>query len=172
MPHAAPAAAAPPPPPPWVPPPAAPPPPLQQPRRTAPRPYCPPMGGAGPQPCGLAALQPPGIDPFGAAGSLLPPFLGLALNAGVGIGVGAQVLQLPLAPLAPAPPPPPPAVPLKECCICLADMPAEEMLLLWPCAHRCLCQPCADALMATPPPAPRLCPKCRQHVQGACRVYE
>jgi hypothetical protein len=35
-----------------------------------------------------------------------------------------------------------------------------------------VCQACADALMAIQPPAERLCPKCREPVIGAKRVFE
>jgi hypothetical protein len=47
------------------------------------------------------------------------------------------------------PPPPPPPV-MKECCICFLDVQLEELLLLYPCAHRCVCEGCADALMLRP----------------------
>jgi hypothetical protein len=68
----------------------------------------------------------------------------------------------------PAPPVPPPAPALKECCVCLADVPLSELLALLPCMHRCVCQACADALLA----AARPCPKCREPVWRASRVFE
>jgi hypothetical protein len=57
---------------------------------------------------------------------------------------------------------------MKECCVCLLDVSVDELLLLWPCAHRCVCQLCTDALLALPPPA-RLCPKCREPIESAAR---
>ena len=60
---------------------------------------------------------------------------------------------------------------MKECCICFLDVQLEELLLLYPCAHRCVCEECADALMLRPA-ARRLCPKCRKGVGGASRVFD
>jgi hypothetical protein len=165
-------------------------------RTQAPREYRPPMGPP-PSTCTSQATQPlapwqppqqfaqpPQLSP--AQGMLLlPPYLAhLALG-----GAAPQqaqppapvlpppvLLPPPLLPPAPAaaaaeePPPPPPV--MKECCVCFLDVIREELLLLMPCAHRCICADCADALMATPPPAPRLCPKCRKHVIGASTVFD
>ena len=61
---------------------------------------------------------------------------------------------------------------MKECCVCFLDIQLDELLLLMPCGHRCVCQACADALLALPPPALRLCPKCRKAVIGAVHVYD
>jgi hypothetical protein len=55
--------------------------------------------------------------------------------------------------------------------VCFEDVTLEELLLLYPCGHRCVCQACADALNAIAPPAERLCPSCRKDVLGATRVY-
>jgi hypothetical protein len=67
-------------------------------------------------------------------------------------------------------PPPPPLLPaLRECCVCMADVAAADLLLLWPCAHRCVCEACANMLLATPQPR---CPKCREDVSRASRVFE
>jgi hypothetical protein len=54
----------------------------------------------------------------------------------------------------------------------MEDVAAEDLLQLLPCAHRCICQACASALMAKQPPPTRLCPKCRKRVRRASRVYE
>jgi hypothetical protein len=64
--------------------------------------------------------------------------------------------------------PPPPE--LLECCVCFEDVTLEELLLLYPCGHRCVCQECADALVAIQP-VTRCCPKCRKGVIGATRVF-
>ena len=82
----------------------------------------------------------------------------------------------PLAP-PPAPPPavqlplPPPAPDVRECCVCLGDTLRGDLLLLIPCAHRCVCQACADALLAAAPER-RRCPKCRGLITLALRVFE
>ena len=95
-------------------------------------------------------------------------------TAPLGAASGAAQLPSYLAHLVlsapPAQAPPPPA--LKECCVCLDDVAQADLLLLMPCAHRCVCQACADALMAILPPAPRRCPKCREPVWRASRVFE
>jgi ankyrin repeat protein len=70
-----------------------------------------------------------------------------------------------------AAPPPPEAPASKECCVCLTDLPAQELLLVYPCGHRCVCEGCAAALHAQPPAA-RRCPKCRQPLQHTLRVFE
>lgn len=64
-----------------------------------------------------------------------------------------------------------PAVRMRECCVCLDDVPASDLLLLLPCAHRCVCAPCADMLALRPPPD-RRCPKCRNPFTGVTRVFE
>ena len=64
-----------------------------------------------------------------------------------------------------------PGVRTRECCVCLDDVPSQQLLLLWPCAHRCVCARCAEALQALPPPD-RRCPKCRNPFTAASRVYE
>jgi hypothetical protein len=109
-----------------------------------------------------------------AGAALLPPYM-----SALALALGAQP-QAP-APLAAAAcassradaststSPPPPE--LLECCVCLDDVTVEELLLLYPCGHRCVCQACADALVAIAPPAERLCPSCRMDVHGATRVY-
>ncbi len=73
------------------------------------------------------------------------------------------------APVLPPPPPLPP--PMKECCICLHDVPLDDLLLLMQCAHRCVCATCAERLMALPANR-RLCPKCREPVLRASRVFD
>jgi hypothetical protein len=148
------------------PPPAAPPPAASR----APRPYRPPMGCAplAPQPCAVAALQPqqpqqppPPTDAARlAALSLLPAYLG---------GL-AQPLPAPAAAAAP-PPEAPLSRALKECCVCLYDVAVEELWLLLPCGHRCVCEPCAAQLMQ-PPPEARKCPKCRTQLSSTMRVFE
>ena len=154
----------PPPPPPQAPPPSPPAPPAALPSRCAPRPYLPPTDTL---PVASCAAETP------AAGALppLPPLLAaLMLKAGAPAAAQAAPPTMLFAPAAPPSPPPPlPSRAIKECVICWADVPIDELLLLWPCAHRCLCSACADDLLACS--APR-CPKCRVAVAGASRVYE
>jgi hypothetical protein len=121
-------------------------------------------------------LQPRSLFATAAGASLLPPFLaGLVL--GVPQPVVARVAAVlmaaaaaPNAGIVPLAPPPPP--PMKECCVCFLDVPLDDMLILYPCSHRCVCEACAAALVAIQPPAERLCPKCRKHVIGASRVFD
>jgi hypothetical protein len=61
---------------------------------------------------------------------------------------------------------------MRECCVCLADVPIEALLQLLPCAHRCVCVACADALLALPVPDARRCPKCREPIARALPVFE
>jgi hypothetical protein len=57
---------------------------------------------------------------------------------------------------------------MKACCVCLTDIAAEEMWLLLPCGHRCVCEGCAAALLSTT----RKCPKCRVRLERTMRVFE
>jgi hypothetical protein len=150
-----------------------------QPRR-APREYRPPMGAppppfdaAGvqsllpPAPSLLPPAQPPALshaaasdEAAAAVEALLPGLVGLALGA---------LQHLPqAAPAAPALLPPPAT---RECCICFLDVVQDDLRLLSPCGHRCVCVECAAVLMARPPAA-RLCPKCREPVVFATRVFD
>jgi hypothetical protein len=70
----------------------------------------------------------------------------------------------------PAAAPPPPV--LKKCCICLSDVLLDELFILLPCLHRCVCARCADVLLKERLRCYRLCPKCRAPVERAGRVYE
>jgi hypothetical protein len=65
------------------------------------------------------------------------------------VAAAPAAVAAPLAPPAAAvvPPPPPPPPVMRECCICFLDVQLEELLLFMPCAHRCVCEDCADALM-------------------------
>jgi hypothetical protein len=83
----------------------------------------------------------------------------------------APLPPLPAAALSSVPPPAAHAVATKECCVCLDDVPAADLHLLFPCGHRCVCEACAAAVMAAEAAA-RRCPKCRAAVMGAARVYE
>ncbi len=74
-----------------------------------------------------------------------------------------------VAPLLPMPPALPMLPALRECCVCLADVAAADLLLLLPCAHRCVCEACASMLLSAPQPR---CPKCREDVARASRVFE
>ena len=74
-----------------------------------------------------------------------------------------QRLAAPEAPLSP------PSSLLKECCVCLSDLPTSELLVVAPCGHRCLCQNCWQSLE---PPAARRCPICSVLATAAMRVYE
>jgi hypothetical protein len=89
----------------------------------------------------------------------------LALGGGGGGGVHAANV----APLLPMPPALPMLPALRECCVCLADVAAADLLLLLPCAHRCVCEACASMLLSAPQPR---CPKCREDVARASRVFE
>jgi ankyrin repeat protein len=85
----------------------------------------------------------------------------------------AVAAAAPPAPAAPAAAVPPPLAPpaQKECCVCMEEMDADALLLLFPCGHRCICAACVATLQAAPPAA-RRCPKCRVPVQGVSRVFE
>jgi hypothetical protein len=118
-----------------------------------------------------AAVPPPPPPPHLAAlelGGGLQPAAAVAVAAAAPAAVAAAPALLAAAVV---PPLPPPAV-MKECCVCFLDLLLDDLFLLWPCAHRCVCEACADALMALPPPAERLCPMCRKPVVGASRVYD
>jgi hypothetical protein len=68
------------------------------------------------------------------------------------------------------PPLPAPTVPAatKECCVCLSDLPAAELLAVVPCGHHCLCADCWESLG---PPAARRCPICNAPAAMAMRVF-
>jgi hypothetical protein len=154
-------------------PPAAPPPPRRQ-----PPPYCPPSGAASqpPPPAGTRSFLPPPPASCGAAAAAAAAAAACAAQldaclAGLELGDGgAAVHAVSFASPMPPPPPPPPPV-MRECCVCLDDVTLEELRLLAPCGHRCVCGACADALCARPPQA-RLCPKCRVPITSACHVYD
>jgi hypothetical protein len=99
--------------------------------------------------------------PAGDAGSLSP-------------GVAQPLLADPPPAAAPPPPPPPPALlpPLRECCVCFADVAVADLLALLPCMHRCVCGACAGRIVDAPCADARTCPKCRVHVERASRVFE
>ena len=82
----------------------------------------------------------------------------------------APPLPPPPAAAVPAPPPPPPPPPLKECCVCLLDMPAAEQMVLGPCGHRCMCEECWRTQLLPREPAARLCPICDAPVAMAMRL--
>ena len=146
-------------------------------------------------PLAAAAAEPPAVSaaaaPAAAASSLppcppppppaaaavvaalipLPAYLTAALSSREAPAPAAELLPpLPMA----APPPPPPAAPssaARECCVCLDDVALGCMHVLFPCGHRCMCQACAEALMAADAAA-RRCPKCRAAVLGSARVFD
>jgi hypothetical protein len=60
---------------------------------------------------------------------------------------------------------------MKECCVCFLDIIIDELRLLSPCGHRCVCGDCAAALLARPAPV-RECPLCSELVVFATRVYD
>jgi hypothetical protein len=113
---------------------------------------------------------------LGPAQPLQSCFAGLALGAAqqlpAAAAAGVAAPEAPVAPPPAAPPPPPPLPPVKECCVCFLDVPLDDMLALMPCLHRCVCEACAAALLATEPPSERLCPKCRKPATGAARVFD
>lgn len=146
-----------------APPAAAPPPPTPPPPAAVPAPACAPppatAAAAVPSPRAPAAAPPP-----------LPAYL-TAPRAAAAPPAPPPVAPL-LPPSAPAlPSPAAPAVATKECCVCLDDVAAADLHLLFPCGHRCVCEACAATVMAADPAA-RRCPKCRAAVVGAARVYE
>jgi hypothetical protein len=51
------------------------------------------------------------------------------------------------------------------------DVPADALLIIFPCGHRCICAACNATLQAQLPAA-RVCPKCRVPVLGVSRVFE
>ena len=75
---------------------------------------------------------------------------------------------LPMAAAAFTPPPPS----LKECCVCLIDIPAAERVVLVPCGHRCLCDECWRERLQPREPAARLCPICHAPVATAVRMFD
>jgi hypothetical protein len=77
-------------------------------------------------------------------------------------------LPLPLPLPAPIPPLPPP---MRECCVCFLDILLDDMRLLAPCGHRCVCGDCAGLLLARPP-ALRNCPKCCEPIASFTRVFD
>jgi hypothetical protein len=107
------------------------------------------------------------------AASLLPPYMaglfvlmgGAAQALSQQAACAAALAALLAAAAATAPPPPV----MKECVVCLDDVALPAMLLLMPCAHRCVCGDCAARLMDAPPPA-RACPKCREPVTRASTI--
>jgi hypothetical protein len=105
---------------------------------------------------------PPAAPAAQASQPLAAPPLPASLQA---LLAAAAAQQPPAAAL------PPPAPPLKECCVCLEDVPQPELWMLLPCAHRCVCDACAARLMSWPVPA-RKCPKCREPVTRTSRVFE
>ena len=136
----------------------------------------------------LPACPPPPPPAIIAAPIPLPAYLTAALSAREAPAPVAELLPPlpmaapppppppPLQPHAPVslPPPPPPAAPgsaARECCVCLDDVALGCMHVLFPCGHRCMCQACAEALMAADAAA-RRCPKCRAAVLGSARVFD
>jgi hypothetical protein len=122
--------------------------------------------------CAATALQ---AQDRAAAYSLLPPYLrdctaSVLPPAQLPLAAPAALAAAPMpAPLLPPPPPPPPL--MKECCVCLEDVAADDMRLVSPCGHRCVCEACGVALMAMPRSS-RKCPKCRAGVKRVMRVFE
>ena len=98
--------------------------------------------------------------------------------ADAAVSAAAQAAEVPLppdaapaaTPAAPLPPPPAPAMPavLKECCVCLSDLPVAELLAIVPCGHHCLC---ADCWQSLEPPTARRCPICSAPAAMAMRVF-
>ena len=71
---------------------------------------------------------------------------------------------------APLPPPPAATMPaaMRECCVCLGDVPAAELLAVVPCGHQSICADCWESLG---PPAARRCPICSAPAVMAMRVF-
>jgi hypothetical protein len=60
---------------------------------------------------------------------------------------------------------------MAECCVCLHDVLAKDLLLVYPCGHRCMCDACA-AMLEARPLEKRLCPKCRAPLRHTMRVFD
>jgi hypothetical protein len=60
----------------------------------------------------------------------------------------------------------------KECCICFLDVQLEELRLLSPCGHRCVCGDCGDALVKRRPPRANARSAPSKPVVFATRVYD
>ncbi len=58
---------------------------------------------------------------------------------------------------------------MRECCICFGELPAADVVALVPCGHRCVCEPCAAALLRS---NKRLCPYCEVPAASWLRVYD
>ena len=61
---------------------------------------------------------------------------------------------------------------MKECCICLLDLPTAEQMALVPCGHRCMCEECWRTQLLPREPAARLCPICDAPAAMAMRVFD
>jgi hypothetical protein len=55
--------------------------------------------------------------------------------------------------------------------VCFEDVLVADLLALFPCGHRCVCEACAGLLQARPL-ATRNCPVCSEPVLGAMRVFD
>jgi hypothetical protein len=124
-------------------------------------------------PPSFASLQPAAL--LRAAAAAAPP-----RPVGFAAAAAAPLLQ----------PPPPPLsfgaerafaaamadtamLPLARCRACFAELALEQLRMLWPCGHRCVCAACAAALLALPADtAARTCPRCSAPVSGAARVFD
>ena len=61
----------------------------------------------------------------------------------------------------------------QQCAVCLSDesdTPDLQVLVVYPCGHRCICTDCVEAFMALPE-ARRNCPQCRGPVKDIIRVF-
>jgi len=122
-----------------------------------------PLSPTLPGPAAAAAAAP---EPTSAPQPALAPATpGAAMPASLAVRAAAPtpapVMQPASAPAAPAPQPA--AVPaMRECAVCLEEMPASELMALVPCGHRELCTGCAQKLMA----GSRCCPVCRSQVRA------
>ena len=67
---------------------------------------------------------------------------------------------------------PPTPAQLKECCVCLADVPSAALLVVVPCGHRCVCDECWRKLQRPAEPAAQRCPICSAPAAMAMRVFE
>ena len=64
------------------------------------------------------------------------------------------------------------ATSMKECCVCLKDVLAAELVALVPCGHRCVCKECWRVHLLPRESATRLCPICEATVVSAMRVFD
>ena len=64
------------------------------------------------------------------------------------------------------------AISMSECCVCLKDVLAAELVALVPCGHRCVCEECWRVKLLPRKSTTRQCPICCATVVSAIRVFD